>query len=193
MSGITVNLIDTERMIRRLIRLVAAPTVSFLLLLFLTLNTIPALAQQRVSLESVSDPGHFLRHRSSFIYVTEVKTSADRADATFIVRPALDGSKDAISFEALNHPGQFLRHQKGNLKLSQPDGTPLFNADSSFFERRGLFSALKGVSYESVNYPRHYILVDTSSRRVGLWPYSGEAWIRRHATFQQVAPLAPAQ
>lgn len=193
MSGITINLIDAERTTRRLIRLVVAPTVSFLILLFLTLSTIPVLAQQRVSLESVSDPGHFLRHRSSFIYVTQVKTSDDRADATFVVRPALDGSEDAISFEALNHPGQFLRHQDGILKLSQPDGTPLFNADSSFFERHGLFSAQKGVSYESVSRRRHYILVGTSSQRVILWRYSGEAWVRRHATFQLVAPLVPVQ
>jgi hypothetical protein len=152
-----------------------------------------ASAQERVSIESFNEPGHYISHRSSFVYLSRVKSDSDRNDATFLMHPALNGSEGAVSFEAVNRPGHFLRHQELRLKLDQSNDTVPFKNASSFFIRPGLFSRTQGVSYEAATDARHYILTmfNSNDLRMVLMHYDGSAWIRRYATFRNVAPLTP--
>jgi hypothetical protein len=107
------------------------------------------------SFESLNFPGRFIRHRNSLGEITEVLTALDRADATFLIRPALDGTPDAISLEASNFPGHYLRHQNFILKLHKNDNSELFKKDASFLPtRRGVFAHTR---LESVNFRGHFI------------------------------------
>jgi hypothetical protein len=81
----------------------------------------------------------------------------DREDATFILRPALNGNADAVSFESVNYPGLFLRHQDFRLKLTKNDASPLFKDDASFFKRAALAGGAATASFEASKYPGFYI------------------------------------
>jgi hypothetical protein len=107
-------------------------------------------------IESHNLEDYFVRHRSGLGVVTRIASEQDKADATFILRPALSGTPGAVSFESANTPGSFLRHQFGRLRLHRHDGSNLFKQDASFMVRPGLADA-DAHSFESVNFPGSFI------------------------------------
>lgn len=107
-------------------------------------------------IESVNLENYYIRHRSGLGVLTRIDSAQDKADATFILRPALSGTPGAISFESANNSGYFLRHQFGRLRLHRNDGSDLFKQDASFVVRPGLADA-DAHSFESVNYPGNFI------------------------------------
>jgi hypothetical protein len=111
-----------------------------------------------ISFESSNYPGHFIRHRNSLGEISRVSSDLDKADSTFHVRAALNGSSIGVSLESVNYPGHFLRHQSFRLKLYVNDGSELFKNDASFFYNDGSGSeGNAAVSFESVNFPGHFI------------------------------------
>ncbi|MEV1011383.1 AbfB domain-containing protein [Streptomyces sp. NPDC049881] len=78
------------------------------------------------SLESVNQPGQFLRHADS-----RVRLAADdgsdlfRQDATFCARRGVNAT--GVTFEAINQPGSFLRHYASEVYITNGGG-----AETSF-------------------------------------------------------------
>ncbi|MEO3746424.1 AbfB domain-containing protein [Plantactinospora sp. B5E13] len=95
---------------------------------------VPGLADAgggHVSFESVSHPGHYLRHAYyDFALVRNDGTAAFAADATFRrVAGLADGS--AASFQSYNFPDRYIRHYDYQLRLD-PVGTATERADATF-------------------------------------------------------------
>ena len=111
----------------------------------------------RVTFEAANVPRFFIRHRFALAEITRISSPLDRADGTWMVRPALNGAVGAISFESTNYPGTYLRHQGYRLKQHRDDGQDLFKRDASFFVRPALNGVLGALSFESVNVPGFYI------------------------------------
>jgi hypothetical protein len=136
------------------------------------------------SLESLNLAGHFIRHRNSIGDLTRLTTSLDFADATFVLRPGLTGTADAVSFESVNYPGHYLRHQNYRIKLSRDDGSDLFRQDATFVVRPGLSGTPGTVSFESVNFPDHFIrhqnfelwLANKNAGNTALFPQDVSFW-----------------
>jgi hypothetical protein len=112
-----------------------------------------------ITLDAFSPLGFSVRHRNFLGELTKIDrgNQVDREDATFILRPALNGNADAVSFESVNYPGLFLRHQDFRLKLSKNDNSPLFKDDASFFKRAALAGGAATASFEASKYPGFYI------------------------------------
>ena len=49
-----------------------------------------------------------------------------KRDASFIVRPALNGLPGAFSFESVNFPGFYIRHSNYQLWINRSDGSDLY-------------------------------------------------------------------
>jgi hypothetical protein len=118
-------------------------------------------APERVSLQALKFPDHYVRHCSGLGFIDnnhrcngDCNPATFREDTTFSVVPGLAGGT-SISLESVNYPGQFLRHQNGRIKLAADDGSPLFKLDASFERVPGL--AGRESSLRSVNYPDAYI------------------------------------
>ncbi|WP_267380048.1 MULTISPECIES: AbfB domain-containing protein [unclassified Sphingomonas] len=88
-----------------------------------------------VSLESKNYPGFFLRHANFQLrLMKDDGVAANRRDATFCVRPSLNGatSLSAVSLESLSWPGYFIRHKDYGLWIMQNDDSADAHANSSF-------------------------------------------------------------
>ena len=111
------------------------------------------------SFESANRPDHYIRHRDFLGGLASVGTDLDRADATFILRSSLSGTRGAISFEAVNQRGHFLRHQGFRIELARDDGSEQFRLDASFVRRNALNGegGQEMVSFEAVSVPNHFI------------------------------------
>jgi hypothetical protein len=152
-------------LIHTLGRLAAVGALLIGLLLLQGRSRAAAVQQQDVVLNvpsafaSVNVPDHYLRHRHALGELTPLTSALDFADATFHLRPALNGTPGAVSFESVNFQGQYLRHQDYRIKLSADDGVTreLFQQDASFTVRSALSGTAGAVSFESVNFPGHYI------------------------------------
>ena len=113
----------------------------------------------------VTTPGfdtRYLRHRDNLArtdVITASSASADRLDATFIVKPGLAESS-CYSFESANFGGQYLRHAGYRVQKASNDGTTVFQQDATFCAQPPLNGGSGNVSLESFNYPgyhwRHY-------------------------------------
>ena len=138
------------------------------------------------SFESVNFPGQFIRHRMALGETSRLDPAStlDRLDASWIVRPALNGTPAAVSFESVNYPGTFLRHQNFRVKQQRYDGTDLFRQDASFYQRSGLGSA--GYSYEAVNQKDHFIR--HSNFQLWIARNDGSPLFRQDASFRQRDP-----
>jgi hypothetical protein len=97
---------------------------------------VPGLADATcISIESVSMPGYFLRHRNGEVWIDQkADTDTFKADATWRVRTGLADST-MISFETYNFAGQYLRHRDGQLWITAI-ATDLDKADATFKECR---------------------------------------------------------
>lgn len=85
-----------------------------------------------ISLESVDQPGYYLRHYEGNIIISlDDGSELFKEDATWRVYDALDG-KGGISLESYNYPGMFIRHYNSYLKISSME-TELDKSDASFW------------------------------------------------------------
>ncbi|WP_420594207.1 MGH1-like glycoside hydrolase domain-containing protein [Deinococcus sp.] len=100
----------------------------------------------------------YLRHYLSQGFTEIVNAGSDatlKADATFRIVPALDGTP-CYSFESRNFAGKYLRHQLGRLRIDANDGGDLMHKDATFCAQTGLADG-SGVSFASRNFPNSYI------------------------------------
>jgi hypothetical protein len=134
------------------------------------------------SFEAFQLTDHFVRHRLLLGEISRIVTDVDRADASFIVIPALNGAAGSVSFRSVNFPFRFLRHSFFRIRLDRHDGTRGFDADASFRERSGLASSTS-VSYESSNFPGRFI----RHRNLQLWldPFNNSVPFFLDATFRK--------
>ena len=112
----------------------------------------------KISFESANYPNHFMRHRNYEIWLDK-RDDSDlyKNDASFIVRPALNGKEGYISFESVNYPGRFIRHSGYVLWIHQSDESQLFKDDASFNVKASRNGKEGFFSFESSNYPDHFI------------------------------------
>jgi hypothetical protein len=90
-----------------------------------------------VSVESVEFPGHFYRHRNSFLELDKPDgTVLFGQDSSFMLRPGLLGGEAAVdplvSLRLINYPHSYIRHENGRLQISTWDGTTQLSQDGSF-------------------------------------------------------------
>jgi Alpha-L-arabinofuranosidase B (ABFB) domain len=153
-----------------------------------------------VSFESLNLRGWYIRHSSFFGMLTQFRSGPDtsvldrspleKMDATFIIRPGLSGTPEAVSFESVNYLGSFLRHQNYRLKLQPEDGTDLFHADASFLWQPALITDQNAKdrnarSLESVNFRNHFV----RHQNYELWLAPSDAG--NPATFSDDASFIP--
>jgi hypothetical protein len=81
---------------------------------------------RRISLRSVNFRDRFIRHKGDpahppFLAELEpIVSDLDKADATFIMTPGINGmGGNSVSFASVNFPGFWLRHQDFRLKLDK--------------------------------------------------------------------------
>ncbi|MFC9328765.1 alpha-L-arabinofuranosidase B [Kitasatospora sp. NPDC057015] len=86
--------------------------------------------------------------------VTSSSAAADKANASWIVRPGLANSA-CRSFESKNTPGSYLRHQNFQLYLHANDGSVLFADDATFCSQAGVNG--QGNSLVSYNFADRYV------------------------------------
>jgi non-reducing end alpha-L-arabinofuranosidase len=86
--------------------------------------------------------------------ITSGSSTADKADATWIVQPGLSDSS-CISFESANDSGQYLKYLDFELYLDPDDGSSQFADDATFCMKPG--NSGQGHSFQSVSYPSMYI------------------------------------
>jgi hypothetical protein len=138
------------------------------------------------SFQSYNYTSHYMRHRASIGYISQIWSALDRQDATFRIVNGL-ADPGCVSFESRNYPGSYLRHEGYLIKLHGYDASELFRKDATFCLKPGL-SEPSAVSFESYNYPGSYIRHRDST----LWSETGGGDLyRSDATFRIVAPWAP--
>jgi hypothetical protein len=75
---------------------------------------------RRISLRSINFRDRFLRHKNFLAELEPIVSDLDKADATFIMTPGINGlGSNSVSFASVNFPGFFLRHQDFRLKLQK--------------------------------------------------------------------------
>jgi hypothetical protein len=121
-------------------------------------------AGSRVSLRATTAccTSTYLRHNTTdantaIAAVSSSSSAADKAAATWIVRPGL-GDASCVSFESADKPGQYLRHYDFLLRVDTIDNSALARLDATFCPQASHNG--QGVSLRSANYPgdfvRHY-------------------------------------
>ncbi|GAA4607013.1 hypothetical protein GCM10023107_79280 [Actinoplanes octamycinicus] len=86
-----------------------------------------------VSFESISFPGHYLRHQGFELKLQpRTEDALFMLDATFRELPGLADPK-ASSFESVNYPGHFLRHRGFRIYLDPAISETLYRQDATFF------------------------------------------------------------
>ncbi len=137
------------------------------------------------SWESVNLPGRFVRHRFAVGELTTVSSALDQADATWIVVPALNGSRGAVSFRSTNYPNTYLRHQSFRVKQHENDGSELFRNDASFQVRGGLTGQARTFSFEATNVPGHFLRHQNGQLWIANRTAGNSALFANDATFRQ--------
>jgi hypothetical protein len=90
-----------------------------------------------LSLESINQPGRFLRHAAGRMRLDNSDGSdLFRRDATFCPKPALDGN-GGLSLESYNFPGHYVRHINAEVWLHAFQDTAGFRADASWAPATG--------------------------------------------------------
>lgn len=116
------------------------------------------LSKDIISFQSINFPGRFIRHRNWLGELTTVTSELDRRDATFLIRPALDGTAGANSLESIHLPGHFLRHKDFKIRLDKNDNLAQFKKDASFLGLSLVTQrTLLPTTLESTNVRGHYI------------------------------------
>ncbi|GAB7052899.1 hypothetical protein JCM9534A_80250 [Catenuloplanes indicus JCM 9534] len=133
------------------------------------------------SLESVGNPGRYVRHQDSLARldpVSPVSAAQLKSDATFTIVNGL-ASPACYSFQARN--GQFLRHRDWRLRIDTNTGDATFRADATFCAVDGALA--------SYNYPGRRV----RQRDFALWldAVVDTPEFRADSAFRIVAPWAP--
>merc|ERR1712129_319279 len=85
-----------------------------------------------ISIESCSQPGHYLRHQGFDVKVMAFENSElYKDDASWKMIPGLIGD-DTKAFESANYPSRLIRHQGFDLKLHPKANDDLYKKDASF-------------------------------------------------------------
>mmetsp|Transcript_8238 Transcript_8238/g.11889 ORF Transcript_8238/g.11889 Transcript_8238/m.11889 type:complete len:942 (+) Transcript_8238:66-2891(+) len=92
---------------------------------------------QCISLESVSNPGYYVRHSAFRIHLEQNNGSDEfRGDASFCIRTGLSSIyprfAGSISLESASYPGYYVRHQGFVVYLQKETPDILFKLDASF-------------------------------------------------------------
>lgn len=93
------------------------------------------------SLESVSLPRHYVRHRASELWAdprTDEASELFAFDTSFVLVQGLAGS--GCSLRSTNFPLEYVRHRDGRLYISEYDGSAELRSDASFEIRCGELS-----------------------------------------------------
>ena len=139
------------------------------------------------SLQSVSYPDRYIRHKDFLGYLDPVASDLDRRDASFVLVPGLADSH-YFSFRSVNYPGHYLRHQNFAIKLLRSEGSDRYKEGATFKMLPGLFGE-GGVTFESVNYPGHFLR--QRNFRLYIDRSDGSELFTKDATFRMVSGLAP--
>jgi hypothetical protein len=108
------------------------------------------------SIESLSSPGEFIRHKRYFGEVSKIISARDRLDARFRIIPAA-GGKNTMMIESVNYPGYLLADSKGRIAMIKP-GREEEKTAIIFKMEKGLKG--KGfVSFESAGKKGSYIRI----------------------------------
>ena len=108
------------------------------------------------SMESLSSPGEFIRHKRFFGEVSKIISARDRLDARFRIIPA-SGGKNMVMIESVNYPGYIFADRNDRIALIKP-GSEEEKAAGIFKMRKGLKG--KGfVSFESAGKKGFYIRI----------------------------------
>jgi len=129
-----------------------------------TWKLVPALIDQTdknlVSIESVDQPGTYLRHANGILVrAARDATAVFPHDSSFFLRPGLFDAK-GFSFESVNFPGSFINVDGSQLRLGPP--TP---AAATFFVASPLFPVASAFGTSN---PRDYKTFENTS-----WAGSG--------------------
>jgi 1-phosphatidylinositol phosphodiesterase len=94
---------------------------------------VPGLADPScVSFRSRRYPDRYLRH-ANYLLWTDADTGGPFVeDATFCVRPALNGNGSYRSFESFNFPGYYIRHASGRLRIDAYEDSDGFRGDATW-------------------------------------------------------------
>jgi hypothetical protein len=150
----------------------------------------------KVSLQATTSccTSDYLRHDTGddkvvIAPVTAGSAPADKAAATWIVRPGLADST-CLSFESADAAGSYLRHYAFQLHLQPKDGTAQFAADATFCAQAG--NSGTGYSFRSVNFPaefiRHYSLTGYLASNGGTNAWDTTSLWREDTSWLAAAP-----
>jgi hypothetical protein len=134
------------------------------------------------SLESLSSPGNFVRHKRYFGEVSKIQSARDRLDARFRIIPAA-GVKDSFTIESVNYPGYFFADRNGRLSLIKP-GSEEENMAVIFKMGKGL-NGRGSVSFESAGEKGSYIL--EKEGHLFVEPRRGKSF-KKNASFRMRSP-----
>ncbi|MCB9304667.1 MAG: AbfB domain-containing protein [Lewinellaceae bacterium] len=144
-----------------------------------------------LSFQSSNYPDKYIRHQSSRVKLTDITSTLDRNDASFVVVPSLSGQAGHVSFESVNFPGHYLRHSGFVMYLHKNDNSDLFKKDASFKPIKGLIG--DGYSFQSENFPDRFLRHSGFVLRID--PNNGTDIFKKDASFFMVtalnAPLLP--
>ncbi len=140
-----------------------------------------------ISFRSANYPNDHIRHRNWAVWSEKGAGDLYEKDASFIVRPALNGRDGFLSLESVNYPGHYIRHANWVLSIAK-GSSDLFNNDASFqmvFSKNGDGNF---VSFESSNYPGHFIR--HQNRRCRISKDNGSDLFRQDASWQLLPALS---
>lgn len=111
-----------------------------------------------------------------------VKLNENPADEVVALNTPVSYLGKIVSFSSFNYPEKFIRHSSFNGFLQEVK-SDLDKKDSSFFVRKSLRGLASAISLESVNYPKHYLVVDSSTKRLVLKKFENKAGYKQLASF----------
>ncbi|MEU9981478.1 AbfB domain-containing protein [Streptomyces sp. NPDC050856] len=118
---------------------------------------------------------------------------ADRADATWVVTPALAGQPGCYSFESVRKRGHYLMEKEFRVRAAADDGSTKFRKSASWCARKGL--AGSGVSFESLSLPGRWLRQYTgdlyAADKSGKNRFDAAKDFAQDATWKVSFPLAP--
>lgn len=138
------------------------------------------------SLESVDQPGWYVRRDDDVAVIDEVGAASDgedREEASFIV---VAGLADASCFSFRTADGRYLRHYDFRLRFDELDDSTLFREDATFCPQAGADTG--SVTLRSRNYPDRVI----HHRQSELWIDPPDGRSDGASSFTVRAPLTSA-
>lgn len=134
------------------------------------------------SIESMSSPGDFIRHKRYLGEVTKIISARDRLDARFRIIPDTSG-KGMVMIESANYPGYFLADKEGRLSLIKPVSEE--GKSAAVFKMEKGLRGKNTVSFKSTAQNKFYI----KARDGHLFVESGKGRLfKQEASFRITSP-----